>query len=535
MTTDNNKYSRTTLLLTLLIGVVLGLLFANRFDGNSRQRQTADNTMGNRIKELMHIIDEYYVDTVNYDSLNDQIMNAILATLDPHSHYLSPTELSQEMELMQGAFEGIGVVLYYYGDTVYAGNVNKGSPAERAGIHAGDRIMRVDTTLVSGAGLTSQASAVVNLIRGPRRSTVTLTVQREGSQQLHRIKVQRDVIHHTSLPAAVMLDKHTGYIHLTRFAETSGDEFHNALLKLTQQHMTHLILDLRGNGGGSLSSAIAVADELLPKGNLIVYTQGAHDRRRDEYATAGGAFEQGKVTVLINETSASASEIVAGAIQDNDRGRIMGRCSFGKGLVQRQFELPGDAAMLLTIARYYTPSGRCIQRPYDKGSDEYYMKYIERVLSSELDNDILLNAPDSTQCYHTKKGRKVYGGGGIQPDKILPLHGDKRVVYYNRLLAERVISEAVYDELFVHYNAIIRKYPTPQQFLKDYQVDEATWQRILHKADAKGILRDAESIRRYGKEIRNNYKAVMASALYDDNAYYSIILPYDHELQQAMR
>ena len=332
-----------------------------------------------------------------------------------------------------------------------------------------------------------------------------------------------------------MIDKQTGYIHVSRFAETTSDEFHNALLELNKLGMKHLVLDLRGNRGGTLESAVRMADELLPKGDLIVYTEGAHQPRSNIYATSGGLFESGRLTILLNEFSASASEVVAGAIQDNDRGLIAGRCSFGKGLVQRQFDLPTGDAVLLTIARYYSPSGRCIQRPYDKGSDAYYMDYLDRVFSNYTSADSLFNATaDTSQCFHTKKGRKVYGGGGIQPDVTLPYILDTNWVYYNRLLDKQVLEDVLQKDLYNNYSQLVEQYPDADAFVKNYKVPEQTWQRILLCADKKGIRRHPGALNKYADHIRNRYKSLMAQSLFDENAFYRVYVPYDNELQRAL-
>lgn len=537
--TDTRKttYSLGIVLLALLIGILMGVLFAPKATSSADRQwfNMQGNEMSQRINTILNLIDNSYVDVVDYDSITDRMMNAMLSTLDPHSFYLSPSKFEQEAETMRGQFEGIGVTLYYRGDSVYISQVMSGGPAEKAGLHAGDRILRVDTTLVSGAGLTQTPSSVVDLIRGPRHSSVKLTIQRQGSSETYPFKVRRDVIHMTSVPAVVMVDKTTGYIRISRFGENTANEFHAALLQLKKQNMQHLVIDLRDNGGGSLTSCIEVCDELLPQGDLIVYTQGAHVERSNVYATRGGLFEKGELTILINEESASASEIVAGAVQDNDRGTVVGHLSFGKGLVQSQFSLPGGAAVLLTIARYHTPSGRCIQRPYDKGTDEYYSQYINRVLENYVSADSILDADyDTTQTFLTKKGRKVYGGGGIRPDLLLPYISDTNLIYFNRLVGRRVLEDVVNRQLFEQYDQLVRRYPTLECFMKEYQVDDATWNAIMALADKQKIARHEGSIRKYGKDIRNRYKAIMAMSLYGENAYYTVALPDDMELQRAL-
>lgn len=532
---NKTTYSLGIVLLAALLGLILGVMFAPKLDARYWKRNSMENAMSARVNTMMTLVDNFYVDKIDYDSLTDKMMNAMLSTLDPHSCYLSPTAFEQEAEMVQGRFEGIGLTLYYLGDTVYGSTIIPGSPAERAGLHPGDRIIKVDTTVVSGRGLTKDPKQVVDLIRGPRHSTVTLGIQRRGSEKIEYVKVQRNIIRHSSIPAAVMLDKETGYIFVSRFAENTADEFHTALETLTKSGMKHLVLDLRGNGGGVLDGAIKMADELLPKGELIVYTQGAHDRRRNVYATKGGLYEQGRLTVLINEHSASASEVVSGAIQDNDRGAIIGHRSFGKGLVQRQFDLPGNSAMLLTIARYHSPSGRCIQRPYDKGSDDYYMQYLTRVLSDYNAADSLLSQVDTSQSFLTTHGRKVYGGGGIQPDVTLPYLRDVHLVYYNELINKQVLEIIIYDKLFKHYDELMKQYPSLEAYEKNFHVDDATWQAILRLSDKLGLKRDEACLAKYGNEIRTRFKGILAQSLYGEGAYYKIVMPTDVELQMAIK
>ena len=536
MTKKKTTYSIGIVLLALLIGLLAGIMSAPRLASNNKESAFGESLLSQRVGTAMELIDNFYVDEVDYDSVTGRMMNAMLSTLDPHSYYLMPVDFEKEEVDMRGRFEGIGVTLYYMGDSVYASHVMPGSPAAASGLHTGDLILRVDTTLVSGSGLTRQQSEVVDLIRGPRYSTVCLTVMRKGLAKPKAFKIRRDVIHLSTVPAIVMLDKKIGYVRITRFGDNTAGEFHAALLQLLGEGMRHLVLDLRGNGGGSLASAVGVCNELLPKGDLIVYTQGAHDRRRNTYATKGGLFEEGGLTVLIDEGSASASEIVAGAVQDNDRGTIIGHRSFGKGLVQHQFEMTDGSALLLTIARYYTPSGRCIQRPYDKGSDEYYREYVTRIIQNYSSADSILDAEyDTTQSFLTKKGRKVYGGGGIRPDILLPYFTDTNLVYYNRLVGNNVLGDVAHRQLYEQYDLLMGRYPTVELFVKGYQVDEATWREILALGDQRHIARSESGISKYGKDIRNRYKAILAMSLYGENAYYTIAQTGDIELQRALR
>ena len=527
-------YSLGIVILAFVVGLVGGVLTAPRLMPGGDQGRVVNAS--SRMAALEYIISRYYVDEVDFDSLDALAMGAMLESLDPHSAYLSPEDNDKESELMRGRFEGIGVTLRYVNDTVCVSSVDPSGPARKAGVRPGDRIMKVDSTMVSGCGMTSQPGSVVELIRGPRFSYVNLELQRQGLAKWEKVKVRRDVIRHMSILAAVMMDSRTGYVYIDRFAETTASEFHAALLQLNKEGMKHLVLDLRGNGGGALETAIGVADELLPKGDMIVYTEGTHSPRRNVYATKGGLFEEGELTVLVNEFSASASEVVAGAIQDNDRGVVAGRRTVGKGLVQRGIDLPDGDAVMLTVARYYTPSGRCIQRPYDKGSDAYYMDYLTRIFSDVRKADSLYNAGlDTTQSFLTKKGRKVYGGGGIQPDIILPYLVDTNWVYFNNLINEQVLEQVLFDQLLHHYDELMARYPDADAFVKGYRVDETTWKKILNCADAKGIHRQQGCINKYGENIRARYKALMALSLYGDNAYYRISLPFDTEVQRAVK
>lgn len=535
--TEKKKYTFSigVVLLAAALGVLSGVLLAPH-SVDDRAESLFSTSHNERLDALMEIIGYCYVDTVDPDSLSMMAAQNLLSSLDPHSTYLAPRDFDKEVEMMQGRFDGIGVILVEINDTVYVSNVKPDSPAGHAGVVPGDVLLMVDTAKVADVRREGGLSSVVDLIRGPRHSTVTLTLDRKGCKNPIKVRVQRDVIHHASVLAALMIDKRTGYIRVARFAETTASEFHNALLQLNNEGMKHLVLDLRGNGGGSLEAAVKMADELLPAGDLIVYTQGAHSHRRNNYATEGGLYEQGRLTILINEFSASASEVVSGAIQDNDRGLIAGRCSFGKGLVQRQFDLPEGDAVLLTIARYYSPSGRCIQRPYDKGSDAYYMDYLNRIFSNYTSPDSLFNATaDTSQWFLTKKGRKVYGGGGIQPDVTLPYVLDTNWAYYNRLVDERVLEEVLHHQLHDHYAELIAKYPTAERFVASYEVDTQTWNCILNTAKAKGIQPNGGSLTKYGRHIRNRYKSLMASSMFGDNAYYSVAVHSDNELQKVIK
>lgn len=528
-------YSLGIVILALLIGLLIGVMTAPKISKSYWMSPEGDN-LSARINTMMRLIDHYYVDTVNYDSLSDKMLNAMLSTLDPHSHYLSSTAYDKAEEEMQGQYEGIGLLLNFTDNAVYANGTSPNSPASKAGFLPGDRIIKIDNTQIDGTDLLKDPHKVVGMIRGPRFSTVTIGIKRGGSDQIKYIRVQRNILTHGTIPAAFMLTKNTGYIYISTFGEHTGTEFHSALLELNSQGMENLILDLRGNGGGSLQSAIDVADELLPPGNLIVYTKGSHWHRENAYARYGGLFEKGRLSILINEETASASEIVAGAVQDNDRGTIIGHRSFGKGLVQKRFGLTDNSAIMLTIGRYYTPSGRCIQRPYDKGTDEYYSEFLQRVMLDYASADSILNASyDTTQTFLTKNGRKVYGGGGIQPDVNLPYFIDDDLIYYNSIVNSTVISGYIGAYLHNHCAEMLKRYPTIDTFKKNFQVNDTMLNAILADADKKGIQRQENSLRKYGQRLRNQIKAAFAFSLYGENYSNQIAICYDIEVQKALQ
>lgn len=483
-----------------------------------------------KLGTIWGLVDRHYVDPVDGDSVMDKVYASILSTLDPHSVYLTQTALEKESEVLSGNFEGVGIVLRIIDDTVSAAQIIAGGPSERAGILAGDRILKVDNEPVSGVKMPSDS--VVARLRGPRRSTVEIEILRLSEKSSRTVKVQRDVISTPSLTYSGMLNASTGYIRLNRFGETTYEEFCEALKKLNKKGMKRLILDLRGNGGGMLSAAIDICDELLPGKETIVYTEGAHQRRKNAYSTPGGLFCRGDLTVLIDEQSASASEIVAGAMQDNDRGLIVGRRTFGKGLVQQQFPLPDHTAVLLTIARYYTPSGRCIQRPYDNGTEEYYSQYMEQVLD-EYNGDTVQQISDSTP-YYTTKGRVVYGGGGIMPDHVIHYKSDPDIVYYNQLLSKGILDRYTFNYVSANNQQLRDKYPTADDFNRNFTISDAMMQELFDQAEAKGLRRDNRSIQRYKQEIRAQIKAGIGNMFYGNDVLYKLLLPYDNELKEAL-
>jgi len=524
---ENNSTSKSIVLLAMLLGLLAGIVISGRKSNNSQLFANDDGKMST-LKEVYNLIGEEYVDAMDADSLDEQLVNGMLATLDPHSRYLSVNELERQQEEMRGGFDGIGVILRYRNDTVWAGTVLNGSPAKRAGVHPGDRIILVDKDTVSGVKMTGDD--VVKRIRGSKGTKVQLSLLRGSENRMLKVSIVRNAIPTPSVPYSGMLDKRTGYIKIIRFGETTYKEFHYALANLKAQGLEKLVIDLRGNGGGLLDAAINIANDLLPNGSLIVYTEGARQRRSDTRAR-GKAFYEGEVVIMIDELSASASEVVSGAIQDNDRGLIVGRRSFGKGLVQRQFDLNDGSALWLTVARYYTPSGRCIQRPYDKGTDEYYSSYLEQMMA-DMESDSIVSTITDTTKYYTKNGRVVYGGGGIFPDKVLSYLRDTNLIFVNALINKGCVTDLVLEYVKNDYETLIKKYPTEDEFVKSFVVDDMIMRRLYKYAASKGVKKNERSARKYDSLLRTTVKANLGECLYRTETFYRIYAPCDHELAQ---
>jgi carboxyl-terminal processing protease len=442
----------------LVIGIILGAILSNPNWVNSTHR-SSDSDYG-EMDYLLQLIDENYVDSVDVETLKSKAYQAFLAELDPHSSYLPPIDNLALEEEMSGEFEGIGVQFEIVRDTVMVDAALPGGPSEKVGILAGDRIVEVDGRNIAGIEISSQD--VVKNLRGKAGTKVIVGVVRPGSSSRLYFTIERDKIPLNTVDAAFMLNANTGFIRLSRFSETSAKEILSAIDQLNQSGMTQLILDLRGNPGGLLSSAIEICDALLPAEELIVYTRGLKRAREDYFATSEGLFEKKPVCILVDRYSASASEIVAGAVQDHDRGWIVGERTFGKGLVQEPMPLSNGAAITLTVARYYTPSGRCIQRPYGAGAEAYYS-----------DNKPLENENDSTPFY-TDSGRIVYGGGGILPD-ILVEETELNMDLLLSLYATGNLQEIMFNLTQKFRNQWVKSYPTAKDWIKNRD----SWNPIL--------------------------------------------------------
>lgn len=519
-------------IILILIAMVLGMLIGLMF--KSHQPAMADGEhqgLQSKMSEVLDLVEHRYVDTLEADSLSEHLVGVMLGELDPHSIYLTARESERTEEMMRGNFEGVGLVLHREDDTTYIGEVMADGPSAGSGLLPGDMVWSVGGVQVSGVGM--PADSVVKRLRGPRHSTVDIVVRRNhGAEETIQKTIRRGVVNHRTLLYSDMLDDTTGYILLSSFSSTSHSEFRYALANLLKRGMRSLIFDLRGNSGGSLEAAVGIANELLPSGSLIVYTQGAHQRRENVYAQRGGLFTKGRVMVMVDEGSASASEVVSGALQDNDRATIVGRRTFGKGLVQREYVLSDGSSVLLTVARYYTPSGRSIQRPYSAGTDEYYKDYLEQLMEESYADNPTVHITDSTP-YYTSEGRVVYGGGGIFPDHLIAYRKDPSFVYYNRLSAKQVISRTAFNEVKQHAGEWLKRYPDRNAFRRHFEVSEAMVQRMVAMGEAEGVPLDSKGLNAQHRMIRTMLKAFIGQSLYGQEAFYLIYLPEDEDLKQT--
>lgn len=516
------------LLTPLLVGAALALGFLAGARLGAPQRVNAglfslhvQQRPSEKLDQVMDLIDRNYVDTVHEDKLVDEVLEDMLQKLDPHSYYISAAELQAAQEPLEGSFTGIGVEFALQRDTIVVITPVQGGPSEAMGIRAGDRIVSADGKSLAGVDVTNDQ--VMKALRGEKGSKVTLGIRR-GSAKPFDVVVERGEIPINSIPVALIEPDGTGYIKLSRFARTTEEEFIRAADTLRAQGMRRLVLDLRGNGGGYLDAAIGVCDQLLPKGSKIVYTQGRAAPRKDYVSEGGGALVDMPLCLLIDEGSASASEIVAGAIQDNDRGVIVGRRSFGKGLVQEHVELPDHSAVRITTARYHTPSGRCIQRPYGNGID------YDDDLEQRYDHGELLHVDsihlDSSQHYSTLRGRTVYGGGGIMPDVFVPADTADRSPYLVELYFSGAINQYALDEAD-HRRAQLKGLGGPEAFAKEYTVTQAQLQELAREAADLGVKQDPTALARSSARLAERLKAGIARNIWGEPGYYRVELADD--------
>lgn len=486
----------------------------------------------NKFTRALEWILRYYVDSVNTSKLVEDAIIGMLKDLDPHTVYMNRDEVRQMNEPLQGNFEGIGVSFYLLEDTILVIKPVPEGPSDKVGIKAGDKIITINGENVAGIGLTNDG--VFERLRGPRGTTVTVGIKRQGEPQLLQFKIQRDKIPIFSLDAAYMISPGVGYIKINRFAATTSREFADAFKTLKSKGMTRLVLDLGQNGGGYLEEAIRLADFFLSKNKLILYTQGLRSPRQDFIATSYGEFEKGDMVIVIDENSASASEIVAGAIQDWDRGLIVGRRSFGKGLVQRPVPLPDGSLIRLTVARYYTPTGRSIQKPYKDGIDAYEQDLIKRYQHGEFIHADSIRFPDSLKYYTLEKKRTVYGGGGIMPDIFVPLDTSSYSSYYRSLMNSGILYRFVVRYIDRNRRELTSKYPSFELFEKNFSVTSSILDQLTAYAEAQKLPPDPAGMAASGDQIRLLVKAYIARDLFDTNEFFQIYNQSDKTVQKAV-
>ena len=473
-----------------------------------------------KLDMLMSVINYAYVDEVNNEKMVEDAIVGMLEELDPHSVYIPEKEVKATNEPLEGNFEGIGIQFNILKDTLIVVSPISGGPSEKLGIQAGDKILTIDGENVAGTGLTN--SGVSKRLRGKKGTEVDVEIKRRGSKDLIPYTIVRDKIPLYSVDAVYMATPQIGYIKVNRFARTTMDEFNKGVKELREQGAEHLILDLRGNGGGYLQTAVLMADEFLEQGKMIVYTSGDKQKREEYRATSRGKFEKGKIAVLIDEGSASASEIVSGAIQDSDRGMIIGRRSFGKGLVQKSFPLTDGSMIRLTTARYYTPSGRSIQRPYADGKDVYYKEINRRYKEGELVAKDSIDFPDSLK-FSTPNGRTVYGGGGIMPDIFIPLDTALNTDLNRALIRRGVYNEFVLTYLDKNRKKMLKAYPELSNFKQDYTITDDFIADFADFAEKKNVEWTDSSYVESKKLVDTQVNALIARNLYNTSAYFEVI------------
>jgi carboxyl-terminal processing protease len=520
----SNPYAPFIYALILAFGVMLGFVINSITVG----KQTIGNRNYDKIEDILNYISLKYVDTINRTQLVDKSIDKILSSLDPHSVYIPAKDVSEMNEGLEGNFEGIGIEFYIVQDTITVVTAIPSGPSELIGIRAGDRIIKINDSIVAGVKI--KDTSVKTRLRGPKDTKVKVTVLRSGVNHLLDFQIARDRIPLYSVDAAYMATPEIGYIRITEFSANTHEEFVQKIHALQDKGMKKLIIDLRDNPGGYLQAATSIADELISGEKLMLYTKGKAYDRQDYLAGKPGLFEKGDLCVLINQGSASASEILSGAIQDWDRGTIIGRTSFGKGLVQEQYELKDGSALRLTIARYYTPSGRCIQRPYDKGTDAYYNEIYDRYSRGEFVHEDSIASLDTT-VYRTSKGRRVYGGGGIRPDIFVPMDTTAESEYFYAVRS--FIPEFVYKYSSQHAD-VLSRFKTEEEFKKDYEVSDGMLNDFYTYAFAAGLKKNEARQAKIGAKVKLNLKAFLAKQIWRMDGFYYIINSSDDVVETAI-
>ncbi|MDY5119921.1 MAG: S41 family peptidase [Muribaculaceae bacterium] len=488
-------------------------------------------TPAQKLRMAEYAIEKFYVDDVNSSELVENAIKGMLEHLDPHSSYTDPEETSEMTEQLDGEFEGIGIQFQMKEDTLYVIQTIAGGPSERVGILAGDRIVMVNDTAI--AGVKMKQRDIMKRLRGKKGTMVEVLVKRGNENISFRIK--RDKIPVTSIDAAYMIAPGVGYIRLSRFGEKSYQEFMEKVKLLKKQGMERLIFDLSDNGGGYLNSATQLANEFLSAGNLIVYTEGRRSSRHATNATGFGSLKDMKIAVVVNQYSASASEIFSGAIQDWDRGVVVGRRTFGKGLVQRPFPFADGSLIRLTIARYYTPSGRCIQKPYDKGNDAYARDIIDRYNNGELTSADSIHFPDSLRYTTLRSKRVIYGGGGIMPDRFVPFDTTQYTKYYRSLVAKGVINTFSVNYVDKNRKQLKRQYKTEEDFCSRFSVSDDMVEELTQLGLREKVEINKEELKTSAPLIRRVLKSMIARDLWTMDAYFRVYNEENDIVQEALR
>jgi carboxyl-terminal processing protease len=514
--------TRAFLILVVLMLPALQLAKAQHADPNETFK---------KLLAAMQYIRMYYVDSINEPELVDNAIIETLKELDPHSSYIPKKDLQRANEPIEGSFEGIGVTFQLYKDTILVIAPVPGGPSDKLGIMAGDKIIKINDEVAFGEDVNNQF--VMDRLRGKKGTTVDVTIYRPSRDKLIEFAIVRDKIPLNSVDATFMVDKNIGYIKLNRFSKSTANEMNESMMRLKQQGMKKMILDLRGNPGGLMYPSIELADQFLGSEQLIVYTKGLRSYPRQFFATENGLFENGELVVLINEGSASASEIVSGAVQDQDRGVILGRRSFGKGLVQQPFRLPDSSFMRLTTAKYYTPTGRCIQRSYEDGVEEYHKDLLNRFNHGELIHADSIKFPDSLK-YYTPSKRTVYGGGGIMPDIFMPWDSTRVTDYFTDLIRKGVFNEFVLNYLDENRDKVLKKYPNIEVFKTKFEIDSEMMDAFVALAEERKVTDEKNEFEGSKNLIEFRLKASMARNLWDMSAFFEIITGIDDEFLKAV-
>jgi carboxyl-terminal processing protease len=530
------KNNKQTVALPFLFSVVLiaGIFIGSNISSSflSQPFKSTKIAQFNKLNAVISYIEQAYVDTIDGKKMVDESIEAVLSQLDPHSSYIPAEDLQSVNEPLEGNFDGIGIEFHMQNDTIMVVSAVSGGPSDAVGIKPGDRIVKIEGKDAAGVKLAN--SEVIQRLRGASGTTVKISIARKGSPKLLDFTITRGKIPLYSIEASYMLDNRTGYIKIARFAAKTYEEYMEAFHKLKTQGMEQLILDLRGNPGGYLNAATRLADEFLEKDKLIVYTQGKSRPRESYYSTEKGEFEKGRLVVLVDEGSASASEILAGALQDLDRATIVGRRSFGKGLVQEQSVFPDGSAVRLTISRYYTPSGRSIQKPYNNGLDQYNEEVLQRFKRGELESPDSIRMIDSLK-YKTAAGRTVYGGGGIMPDLFVPLDTSYNTPFVVAAFTRGLVSQFAFDYADT-YRERLSRYRSFEEFNREFAVTGDVYTRFMKYTEKNGMRSDTLRSRGSNADayLKVQLKALIARQFWKNEGYYKVRQDAEPALKKAI-